>query len=188
MGAVDSPAARGLEFGGSGRHSEGVSAPNPPLQLVPEGAPADTSPDALFTAFREGSRRKSSLFTFTWFVAAAVPLVLALGFFSLWHANGTSFSVVTPHGIKVLRAGMTSQEVGGLLGHPLTLQKQGTQDCYRYGRPNFVNEVFVVYSVCYEQGQVADVRTHQYSAWQIDPKTGDFLAPGQPTAAPAAQP
>ncbi|WP_244239132.1 hypothetical protein [Corallococcus carmarthensis] len=159
-----------------------MSTSNPPLQPVPDGVPADTSPDALFTAFREGAQKKSGRFTFTWFVAAAVPVVLALGFFTLWRANGTSFSVVTPHGIKVLRAGMTTQEVGGLLGNPLTLQKQGEQDCYRYGRPNFVNEVFVVYSVCYEQGQVRDVLTHQYSAWQIDPTTGTFVAPGQPPA------
>ncbi|WP_255442984.1 hypothetical protein [Corallococcus sp. Z5C101001] len=163
-----------------------MSTPNPPLRFAPDGGPDDTSPDALFTAFREGSRKKSGRFTFTWFVAAAVPVVLALGFFTLWRANGTSFSVVTPHGIKVVRAGMSTQEVGGLLGNPLTLQKQGDQDCYRYGRPNFVNEVFVVYSVCYEQGQVRDVLTHQYSAWQIDPATGAFVAPGQPPAAPAA--
>ena len=161
-----------------------MSTPNAPLPAVADGAPSDTSPDALFTAFREGSKKKSSLFTFTWFVAAAVPVVLALGFFTLWRANGTSFSVVTPHGIKVLRAGMTTQEVGGLLGNPLTLQKQGDRDCYRYGRPNFINEVFVVYSVCYEQGQVRDVLTHQYSAWQIDPATGSFIAPGQQPPAP----
>ncbi|AFE03241.1 hypothetical protein COCOR_00056 [Corallococcus coralloides DSM 2259] len=161
-----------------------MSTPHPSFPVTPDGAPADTSPDALFTAFREGSKKKSSLFTFTWFVAAAVPVVLALGFFTLWRANGTSFSVVTPHGIKVLRAGMTTQEVGGLLGNPLTLQKKGDQDCYRYGRPNFVNEVFVVYSVCYEQGQVRDVLTHQYSAWQIDPATGAFIAPGQQPPAP----
>ena len=163
-----------------------MNAPNSSFPAIPDGAPADTSPDALFTAFREGSQKKSNRFTFTWFVAAAVPVVLALGFFTLWRANGTSFSVVTPHGIKVLRAGMTTQEVGGLLGHPLTLQKQGDQDCYRYGRPNFQNDVFVVYSVCYEQGQVRDVLAHQYSAWQVDPTTGAFVAPGQtPTPAPA---
>ncbi|WP_147451111.1 outer membrane protein assembly factor BamE [Corallococcus llansteffanensis] len=167
-----------------------MSAPHSPLQLIPGGAPADTSPDALFTAFREGHQKKHGLFSFTWFVAAAVPLLLAVGFVSLWRVNGTTFSVITPHGIKMVRAGMSTQEVHGLLGSPLTLQKQGDQDCYRYGRPNFQNDVFVVYSVCYEEGRVRDVLAHQYSAWQVDPTTGAFLAPGQApsTAPPAVQP
>ncbi|RKH40758.1 hypothetical protein D7X12_19915 [Corallococcus sicarius] len=171
---------------------KGVSAPHtPPLQLIPGGGmSADTSPESLFTAFREDAHsKKHGRFSFTWFVAAAVPLLLIVGFVSLWRAHGTTFSVITPHGIKMVRSGMSTQEVHGLLGNPLTLQKQGDQDCYRYGRPNFQNDVFVVYSVCYEQGQVRDVLAHQYSAWQVDPTTGAFVAPGQtPTPAPAGTP
>ncbi|MCY1041167.1 hypothetical protein OV208_07535 [Corallococcus sp. bb12-1] len=165
-----------------------MSAPDSPLRVVPGGAPVDTSPDALFSAFREGHQKKLGRFSFTWFVAAAVPLFLAVGFFFLWRTNGTTFSVITPHGIKVVRSGMSSQEVKGLLGYPLTLQKQGDQDCYRYGRPNFRNDVFVVYSVCYEEGQVRDVLAHQYSAWQVDPTTGAFVAPGQDTPPTPVQP
>ncbi|MCP3137030.1 hypothetical protein LXT23_06750 [Pyxidicoccus sp. QH1ED-7-1] len=149
-----------------------------------EAVPSHDS-SALFTAFQEGGR--ASRGRGSWglaLLAASVPVVLAVGFWVLAQAEETTYRLITPNGIKSVRGGMTTDQVGALLGRPITLERDETgADCYRYGQPNFVNPQFLIYSVCYESGKLRDVKQHKYSAWSVDPATGTFEAPGGETPA-----
>ncbi|WP_407931722.1 hypothetical protein [Citreicoccus inhibens] len=144
------------------------------------GTPGPTAPHGLFTAFHE---RKPSSTRRAVVLGAAV--VLALGGWALSRQAQRNFRVLTPHGIRTVSPGMSQGEVVAVLGRPLTLDKVDGADCYRYGQPTLRDPTFVVYSVCYADGVLRDVKQHKYSAWNVDPKTGTFVpAAGGAGAAP----
>ncbi|MCP3102532.1 hypothetical protein LZ198_27025 [Myxococcus sp. K15C18031901] len=154
------------------------------------GAPpaADPSdPRNLFTAFQAGgSRLPRGRWTLA-LVTALFPVVLGVGVWTLIREDSTTFRVLTPHGIKSVHGGMTTEQVVALLGKPMTRERDaGGADCYRYGQPSMEKEFFLVYAVCYESGKLRDVKMQKYSAWSVDPEQGTFDAPGG--APPAASP
>ncbi|NVJ05720.1 hypothetical protein HUW63_10820 [Myxococcus sp. AM001] len=144
-----------------------------------ETNPQVDAASGLFTAFqKEGKvprgRWASAL------LAALVPVVLVVGLWVIAKGEERTFRIVTPSGFKSMRGGMTTEQVRAVLGRPITLEREANgAECYRYGQPNFVNPQFLIYSVCYEDGKLRDVRTHQYSAWNVDPVSGTFAAPGE---------
>lgn len=155
----------------------------------------ETNPQAdavsgLFTAFQKDRKVPRGRWAGA-LLAALVPVVLGVGFWTLAKGEEQTFRIVTPHGFKSMRGGMTTEQVRAVLGRPITLEQDASgADCYRYGQPNLVNPQFLIYSVCYEDGRLRDVKTHKYSAWNVDPATGTFEAPdeeGAPAATPPSQ-
>ncbi|WP_240359196.1 hypothetical protein [Pyxidicoccus trucidator] len=147
--------------------------------------PSDAS--GLFTAFQEGRPAQRGRWSLA-LLAALVPVVLGVGFWSLAKGEEQTYRLVTPGGIKSVRGGMTSDQVVALLGRPITLERADDgAECYRYGQPNFINPQFLIYKVCYEGGKLRDVTQHKFSAWSVDPETGTFAAPedGAPAASPS---
>ncbi|WP_426756155.1 hypothetical protein [Myxococcus sp. Y35] len=147
----------------------------------------ETNPQAdaasgLFTAFQKDRKVPRGRWAGA-LLAALVPVALGVGFWVIAKGEEKTFRVVTPNGFKSMRGGMTTEQVSALLGRPITLERDASgAECYRYGTPNLVNPTFVIYSVCYEGGKLRDVKTHQYSAWNVDPATGTFAAPGEEDA------
>lgn len=156
--------------------SDGVIAPENSLNAASPAGSAPSSQDALFTAFREQKPSRAR-----WALLPAAALVLGAGGWALSRQADRTYRVVTPRGIITVSHGMTPQEVTGLLGKAITLDRTGASECYRYGQPTLVAESFVVYSVCYEDGKLRDVVQRKYSAWQVDPSTGTFVPPSDST-------
>ena len=151
---------------------------------------APTSSGGLFTAFQESGPVPRGRWAAA-LMAALVPVVLGVGFWALARNEAQTYRLITPAGIKSVRGGMTTDQVVGLLGRPITLEQgENGAECYRYGQPNFVNPQFLIYTVCYEDGKLRDVKQQKFSAWKVDPDTGTFEAPGgeAPAGAPAPAP
>jgi hypothetical protein len=145
-----------------------------------EASPSATraESDALFTAFKEGGPVPRGRWAMA-LLAALVPVVLGVGFWALARGEEHTYRLITPNGIKSVRGGMTTDQVVALLGRPITLERDASgAECYRYGQPNFVNPQFLIYTVCYEDGKLRDVKQQKFSAWKVDPDTGTFEAPG----------
>ncbi|MCY0999712.1 hypothetical protein OWM54_21485 [Myxococcus sp. MISCRS1] len=160
---------------------------NPPnAALVAE--PTDSS--NLFTAFQKEGKASKGRWAVA-LVAALIPVTLAVGFWGLAREQENTFRVVTPHGFKSMHGGMTSDQVVALLGRPMTREQDATgADCYRHGTPSMEKEFFLVYSVCYQDGKLKDVKQQKFSAWSVDPETGSFEAPsgGEAPSSPAQAP
>ncbi|AGC41410.1 hypothetical protein MYSTI_00051 [Myxococcus stipitatus DSM 14675] len=145
--------------------------------------PTDAS--NLFTAYDKEGRAQKGRWAAA-LVAAIIPVTLAVGFWVLAREEAVTFRVVTPHGFKSITGGMTSDQVVALLGRPMTREQDATgADCYRHGTPSMEKEFFLVYSVCYQDGKLRDVKQQKYSAWNVDPATGSFQPPATDT--PPAQ-
>ncbi|NMO22058.1 hypothetical protein HPC49_14100 [Pyxidicoccus fallax] len=139
---------------------------------------ASGNTDGLFTAFKEGGPVPRGRWAAA-LMAALVPVVLGVGFWALAKGEEHTYRLITPAGIKSVRGGMTTDQVVALLGRPIALEQDASgAECYRYGQPNFVNPQFLIYTVCYENGKLRDVKQQKFSAWKVDPDTGTFEAPG----------
>ena len=153
----------------------------------------ETNPQAdaatgLFTAFQKEGKVPRGRWAGA-LLAALVPVVLGVGLWTIAKGEEKTFRIVTPSGFKSMRGGMTADQVRAVLGRPITLEREASgAECYRYGTPNLVNPQFLIYSVCYEDGKLRDVTTLKYSAWNVDPATGTYDAPGEEPAAPAPVP
>ncbi|MBZ4417565.1 hypothetical protein [Myxococcus sp. RHSTA-1-4] len=145
-----------------------------------EASPAESraNSDALFTAFKEGGPVPRGRWAMA-LMAALVPVVLGVGFWALAKGEEHTYRLITPTGIKSVRGGMSTEQVSALLGRPITLERDGSgAECYRYGQPNLVNPQFLIFTVCYEDGKLRDVKQQKFSAWKVDPDTSTFEAPG----------
>lgn len=161
-----------------------VSATETPLRVIS----SESDSTGLFTAFQDDGKPVPRGRWAVALMAALVPVVLGVGFWSLAKNEEQTFRLVTPQGIKSVRGGMTADQVVALLGRPITLERDDRgAECYRYGQPNFINPQFLIYKVCYEGGKLRDVTQHKFSAWSVDPATGTFAAPegGTPAASPS---
>jgi hypothetical protein len=152
--------------------SDGVIAPDTSPNVVPLSRAALHRPEGLFTAFHEERHSR-----WRWVLAALVPVTLALVGWFISYQSARTFQIVTPRGFMTVTNGMSPQEVAGLLGRPLTREQSGSSECYRFGQPTLVQEAFVVYSVCYEDGKLQSVTQRKFSAWTVDPSTGAFVPP-----------
>lgn len=145
--------------------------PGPPTgELVSETGPV------VFRAFREKEKshwpRWALLATpfaalFVWLVAQEVASPRLLLMLPGYHR---------------VSQGMTLEEVRGVLGHPIAAERLQGRDCYRYGRPSLELPVFPIYSLCYEDGKLEDVKVRYYTPWRVDPE--DLPAPPPPGEAP----
>lgn len=153
----------------------------------------ETNPQAdavsgLFTAFQKEEKVSRGRWVGA-LLAALVPVALGVGLWTIAKGEEKTFRIVTPSGFKSMRGGMSTEQVSAVLGRPITLEREANgAECYRYGQPNFVNPQFLIYSVCYESGKLRDVTTHKYSAWNVDPASGTYTAPGEEPAAVAPVP
>jgi hypothetical protein len=163
-----------LHPGRKARHVGGVSITVNPMN------PPQVEPAPIFRAFQERkpSRRR-------WVVLAALPVVAGLAGWALTQGQAGALQVATPRGVKTVRRGMSPQQVVGILGKPLTLVRSadGLSDCYRYGTPSLTKEKFLVYSACFESGELQDVTVRHYEAWDLDPSILPVMesAPAAPT-------
>ncbi len=157
-------------------------SPPPQAATATAGAPSQV----LFRAFKEQqtSRRR-------WALLLMLPLA-GVGVWALAHETAKIKPVVTPHGIRGVTDGMSPQEVLGVLGKPISMQRGADgADCYMYGRPTLAKAEFSVYSVCYADGKMRDISVRRFASWRVGPN-GTFVpsedaAPGPaPETPPAA--
>lgn len=127
--------------------------------------------EPIFQAFLETPQRRKA----PW-VAVVVGLALTAGAIRLVTLqDGTN--IVTPHGIRTVRQGMSRPEVNHLLGKPFAFaDSRNGMDCYRYGYPNLENPSFVVYSLCYEEAHLRDISEQRYTGWTVS-EDGSHLTP-----------
>ena len=128
--------------------------------------------EPIFRAFLDTPQRRKA----PW-VAVVVGMALTAGAIRLvTTTDGTN--VVTPHGIRTVREGMSKPEVNHLLGRPFAFaDSRNGMDCYRYGYPNIENPSFVVYSICYEEARLRDISEQRYTSWTVS-EDGSELTPG----------
>ncbi|MFY2560661.1 hypothetical protein ACN469_23865 [Corallococcus terminator] len=151
-----------------------------PTENLPHASLAAEQTDAgnLFTAYDKEDRKASRGRWALALLAALVPVGLAVVFWTFVREQRPTFQVITDHGFKSMHGGMTTDQVMALLGRPMTREKDATgADCYRHGAPSVEKEFFLVYSVCYEDGKLRDVKQQKFSAWSVEPETGTFQAP-----------
>lgn len=129
----------------------------------------------LFHAFRvEPERRRR------WpFVVGALLLAAPLIGWALTQRTEGATDIITRHGFKTVRPGMTEQQVHALLGRPLASDLRQGEGCHRYGMPTMETPSFVLYSVCFEDGKLRDVTQRRYSAWDMT-KPGEVRPPPEP--------
>lgn len=130
--------------------------------------------EPIFQAFLETPQRRKA----PW-VAVVVGLALTAGAIRLVTLqDGTN--IVTPHGVRTVREGMTRPEVTHLLGKPFAFaDSRNGMDCYRYGYPNMENPSFVVYSLCYEEARLRDISEQRYTAWTVSEDGSRLTPPGE---------
>lgn len=103
-------------------------------------------------------------------------LLVALIPVAVWliKPNPDHFTVVTPTGLRMVSVGMSEDEVGGVLGTPVSSERREGLRCLRYGRPTMKKPVFVLYDACYdENGVLRSFTEKRFTASQVEP-------PGQP--------
>jgi hypothetical protein len=129
----------------------------------------------LFHAFRvEPERRKRWPFV----VLGALLLAVPAGWALTQHPEGAT-DIITRHGFKTVRQGMSEEQVHSLLGRPLASDLARGEGCHRYGMPTMDTPSFILYSVCFEDGKLREVTQRRYSAWDMT-KPGEVLPPPEP--------
>ncbi len=161
--------------------------------MVNEQGSSDSG--AIFTAFREQRSSEDR----RWLYIVAVLLVPLLAVLATWLSTlgqPEMIRIVTGHGIKAVNAGMSQQEVVGLLGHPIGKEARAADgaDCFLHGMFSMTEPETTVYVLCYLSGHLHDVTTRRYALWAQDPSGAfqpagvDMGGPAPAKAAPAAKP
>jgi hypothetical protein len=135
-------------------------------------AAASPSKSGIFGAYLEMRRRRRT----PWFYALAVLGIAAAAL--AVRVDPRAHKVVTPHGIRTVRSGMTQAQVKHVLGKPIGAISEGEAECLQYGTPKLETPKFVVYSLCYQNGQLRDVTEKFYNAWAVNPD-GTLKAPAE---------
>jgi hypothetical protein len=147
--------------------------------------------EEMFRVFRE--ERSSKL---RWLLVVGVPLFGALAAWLSMVGQPEGMRMVTATGIKVVRLGMSQQEVLGIVGNPIAkdVRADGTE-CLQHGMFSINEPSTTVYVLCYMGGQLQEMATRRFSLWMVD-STGAFVPAGvpmgeqevPPKAKPAATP
>jgi hypothetical protein len=143
-----------------------------PSVVSEQAAPVD---DGLFHAFRE--ERTTNL---RWLLAVVIPLFGAVAAWLSMMGQPEGMRMVTATGIKMVRLGMSQQEVLGLVGNPIAkdVRADGTE-CLQHGMFSINEPSTTVYVLCYVGGQLKEMATKRFSLWVID-ANGAFIPAGVP--------
>lgn len=121
----------------------------------------------LFQAFQARRASRTRWITLVALVAGAY------GLWTLAHMRATTDRErrVAARGIQAVHEGMTIEEVGGVMGNPFAVQQSqdGKADCYQYGHPTFEKPEFPVYSLCYADGRLRDMRVRRFTLTPVGP-------------------
>jgi hypothetical protein len=131
--------------------------------------------EEMFRVFRE--ERSSKL---RWLLVVGVPLLGALAAWLSMVGEPPGMRMVTASGIKMVRLGMSQQEVLGMVGSPIgkDVRADGTE-CLQHGMFSINEPSTTVYVLCYAGGKLQEMATRRYSLWVID-STGAFVPAGVP--------
>jgi hypothetical protein len=131
--------------------------------------------EEMFRVFRE--ERSSKL---KWLLVVAVPLLGAVAAWLSMMGEPPGMRMVTASGIKMVRQGMSQQEVLGIVGHPIgkNVRADG-MECLQHGMFSINEPSTTVYVLCYVGGKLQEMATRRYSLWVID-STGAFIPAGVP--------
>ncbi len=131
--------------------------------------------DNLFHAFRE--ERTSNL---RWLLVIIVPLFGAVAAWLSMMGQPEGMRMVTAQGIKMVRLGMSQQEVLGMVGNPIAkgMRADGAE-CLQHGMFSLNEPSTTVYVLCYVGGQLKEMATKRFSLWVID-ANGAFVPAGVP--------
>jgi hypothetical protein len=137
-----------------------------------QGTPID---DGLFHAFRE--ERTNNL---RWLLVIIIPLFGAVAAWLSMMGQPAGMRMVTASGIKMVRLGMSQQEVLGLVGSPIAKGMRGDgAECLQHGMFSINEPSTTVYVLCYVGGQLKEMATKRFSLWVID-ANGAFVPAGVP--------
>jgi hypothetical protein len=131
---------------------------------IRDDSPMETTApaDPLFGAFRQEPRTGQKLW---WLLGIALSAALVVGGVLL--SGRGEFHVVTAHGIRQLKRGMSLTEVGRVLGKPLgRAVGPAGQECLTYGSLHW-KSLFSIYSICYDAGRLASVESKKYGMWRV---------------------
>lgn len=143
-----------------------------PSVVSEQAAPAG---DGLFHAFRE--ERTTNL---RWLLVIIVPLFGAVAAWLSMMGQPEGMRMVTATGIKMVRLGMSQQEVLGLVGNPIAkgVRADGAE-CLQHGMFSINEPSTTVYVLCYVGGHLKEMATRRFSLWVID-DSGAFVPAGVP--------
>jgi hypothetical protein len=103
-----------------------------------------------------------------WWLALSVVLAVASVAFA--RRNGGGYRVMTAKGFKVLKPGMSTGDVGQVLGGAFAEERDADgADCLIYGHPTLKTAEFTVYAACYRDGRLVRVTSKDLSATTVDP-------------------
>jgi hypothetical protein len=137
-----------------------------------QGAPVG---EEMFRVFRE--ERSSKL---RWLLVVGVPVLGALAAWLSMVGQPPGMRMVTATGIKMVRLGMSQQEVLGIVGNPIAKNVRADgMECLQHGMFSINEPSTTVYVLCYVNGKLQEMSTRRFSLWVID-STGAFVPAGVP--------
>lgn len=134
-----------------------------------------TEPPDFFSAFRPERRERRR-----WIIPAALGIfaIAALMGVAIFWPDNDAYRVLTSKGARRLPVGSSVQEVRKILGAPFYSHKENGRECFKYGSPTFETAAFLVYTACFEGGQLNELTHRKYTADEVVlPNTGTGGAP-----------
>jgi hypothetical protein len=104
---------------------------------------------------------------------------VVVGLVSAWALSlPPGYRVQTPRGVKSVRIGMPAAEVGSVLGKPFAVaESRGDAQCFRYGYPSMDPRGFPIYSACYQEAKLSELRESWFRVTSVGP---DGFSPSEP--------
>ncbi|HVG58787.1 MAG TPA: hypothetical protein VNA24_09550 [Hyalangium sp.] len=131
--------------------------------------------EEMFRVFREERSSKAK-----WLLVVAVPLLGAVAAWLSMVGDPPGMRMVTASGIKMVRLGMSQQEVLGMVGTPIGKDVRADgMECLQHGMFSINEPATTVYVLCYVGGKLQEMATKRFSLWVID-DNGAFVPAGVP--------
>jgi hypothetical protein len=127
------------------------------------GMDAQGEAEPLFSAVLRKKRTR-------WPAWIALAVAFAVASVAFARRNGGGYRVMTAQGFRVLKPGMTTGDVGQVLGGAFAEERDADgANCLIYGHPTLKMPEFTVYAACYRDGRLVRVTSKDLSATTIDP-------------------